>query len=370
MEPIQFANEEPTMSTTNPIGTIGFDFIEFAPGAEGAAGLRATLTALGFTHVARHRSRAIDLYRQGTINFLLNQEPNSPASYFAQEHGPSASAMGFRVRDAKRAFEELVRRGAEPVDVPCDVGELKLPAIRGIGGALVYLSDARGGGDAFYDTNFDFLPGASRSPEGCLLREIDHVTHNVFKGRMDHWARYYERLFDFAEYRYYDIKGEYTGLHSRAMSGPEGKLRIPINEESPKGGGQIQEFLTLYNGEGIQHIALATDDIYEAIDRLRHARIPMMTAPPGAYYTDLETRLPGHGEPVSELEKRGILIDGAVQDGARRILLQIFTETLIGPIFIEIIQRKGNEGFGEGNFTALFKAMERDQIRRGAIEAA
>lgn len=354
----------------NPIGTLGFEFIEFAPAPGGADAIRTTFSALGFTLVARHRSQRIDLYRQGRVNFLLNETPASPAAHFAREHGASASAMGFRVKDAKHAYEELLRRGAEPVETACGIGELKLPAIRGIGGALIYLCDARGGADGFFDVNFDFTDGAERQPEGCLLLEIDHLTHNVFKGRMDYWANYYAQLFDFRQIRFFDIKGEYTGLHSRAMSGPEGKIRIPLNEESSSGTGQIQEFLSRYNGEGIQHVALTTDNIYETIDRLRRANVPMMTAPPATYYEDLDARLPKHGEPLVDMQKRGILIDGSTEGGDLRILLQIFTETLIGPIFIEIIQRKRNEGFGEGNFTALFKSMERDQLRRGVIEAA
>jgi 4-hydroxyphenylpyruvate dioxygenase len=354
----------------NPIGTLGFEFIEFAPAPGGGDAIRATFEALGFSLVARHRSQRVELYRQGRINFLLNETPASPAAHFAREHGSAASAMGFRVKDARRAYDELLRRGAEPFEIACGIGELKLPAIRGIGGALIYLCDDRGGADGFFDVNFDFLPGIDRHPEGCLLQEIDHLTHNVFKGRMDYWADYYSRLFDFHEIRYFDIKGEYTGLHSRAMGGPEGKLRIPLNEESSSGTGQIQEFLTRYNGEGIQHVALTTDSINETVDRLRRANVSMMTPPPSTYYEDLEERLPKHGEPLADMQKRGILIDGATEGGDRRILLQIFTETLIGPIFIEIIQRKRNEGFGEGNFTALFKSMERDQIRRGIIEAA
>ncbi|MEQ1707907.1 MAG: 4-hydroxyphenylpyruvate dioxygenase [Terricaulis sp.] len=354
----------------NPIGTLGFEFIEFAPAQGAADAIRTTFAALGFSLVARHRSQCVELYRQGGVNFLLNETPASPAAHFAHEHGASASAMGFRVKDAKRAYEELLRRGGEPAEIGCGIGELRLPAIRGIGGALIYLCDERGGADGFFDVNFDFIPGAERHPEGCLLQEIDHLTHNVFKGRMDYWANYYTQLFNFREIRYFDIKGEYTGLHSRAMSGPEGKIRIPLNEESSRGTGQIQEFLTRYNGEGIQHVALTTDNIYETIDRLRRANVPMMTPPPSAYYEDLDERLPKHGEPLADMQRRGILIDGSTEGGDLRILLQIFTETLIGPIFIEIIQRKRNEGFGEGNFTALFKSMERDQVRRGVIEAA
>jgi 4-hydroxyphenylpyruvate dioxygenase len=325
---------------------------------------------LGFTHVARHRSKAVDLWRQGGINFIINYQPGSWAHYYAEEHGPSACGMAFRVRDARAAYHRALELGAQPIDVPAGPMELKLPAIRGIGGAILYLIDRYEDGASIYDIDFQYLEGTERRPQGCGFKVIDHLTHNVYRGRMDYWAGYYEKLFNFREIRYFDIKGEYTGLRSRAMTAPDGKIRIPLNEEGQAGGeGQIKEYLLKYNGEGIQHIAFACDRLIECWDRLRARGVPFMTAPPDTYYEMLDERLPGHGEPVAELRSRGILLDGSTEGGDRRLLLQIFSETLVGPIFFEFIQRKGDEGFGEGNFQALFESMERDQLRRGALKS-
>jgi 4-hydroxyphenylpyruvate dioxygenase len=247
--------------------------------------------------------------------------------------------------------------------------ELRLPAIKGIGGAPLYLIDRYEDGKSIYDIDFEFHPGVDRHPEGCGFREIDHLTHNVYRGRMDYWAKFYERLFNFREIRYFDIKGEYSGLFSKAMTAPDGKIRIPLNEEASKGTGQIEEFLMQYNGEGIQHIALICDDLIACWDRLKANGVPFMTPPPATYYEMLEERLPGHGEPISELQPRGILLDGSTEEGDPRLLLQIFSATLVGPVFFEFIQRKKDEGFGEGNFTALFQSIERDQLRRGVLGA-
>jgi len=246
--------------------------------------------------------------------------------------------------------------------------ELKLPAIKGIGGALLYLIDRYGAGASIYDIDFEYLPGVDPHPKGCGFKSIDHLTHNVYRGRMDYWANFYERLFNFREIRYFDIKGEYTGLKSRALTAPDGKIRIPLNEEGGTGG-QIEEYLIKYNGEGIQHIAFSCEDLFDSWDKLKARGVPFMTAPPDNYYEMLEERLPGHGESVDALQSRGILLDGTTSDEEPRLLLQIFSEPLIGPIFFEFIQRKEDEGFGEGNFQALFESMERDQMRRGALSA-
>jgi 4-hydroxyphenylpyruvate dioxygenase len=246
--------------------------------------------------------------------------------------------------------------------------ELRLPAIKGIGGAPLYLIDRFEDGKSIYDIDFEFIEGVDRHPVGHGLRVVDHLTHNVYRGRMTHWANFYERLFNFREIRYFDIKGEYTGLTSKAMTAPDGKIRIPLNEESSRGSGQIEEFLMAFNGEGIQHIAFLTDSLPEVIDRLQIAGVPLMSAPNDYYYENLEKRLPGHGEPVAELQSRGILLDGSTEGGSRRLLLQIFSKTLLGPVFFEFIQRKGDEGFGEGNFKALFESLERDQIERGTLK--
>ena len=352
----------------NPLGLDGFEFIEFCAPDKGL--LEPVFEKLGFTRIARHRSKDVDLWRQGEINMIANYEPRSPAAYFAAEHGPSACGMAFRVRDAKKAYDMAIARGAEPVETRTGPMELRLPAIRGIGGAIIYLIDRYGDALSIYDIDFEYLPGVDRHPVGAGFKLIDHLTHNVYGGRMDHWAKFYERVFNFREIRYFDIKGEYTGLTSRAMTAPDGRIRIPLNEEGKAGGGQIEEFLRQYNGEGIQHIAFICDDLIGALDRLKALGVPLMTAPPAAYYEMLEERLPGHGEPVAELQTRGILLDGSTEDGDPRLLLQIFSQTMIGPVFFEFIQRKKDEGFGEGNFTALFKSMERDQLQRGVLETA
>ncbi len=350
----------------NPMGLDGFEFVEFSAPERGL--LERVFETIGFTHVARHRSKDVDLWRQGGINFITNYEPNSPAYFYAQEHGPAACGMAFRVRDAQKAYAEVLKKGAQPIDMPTGAMELKLPAIKGIGGASLYLIDRYEDGKSIYDIDFEFIEGVDRHPEGCGFDLIDHLTHNVYRGRMDYWADYYESFFNFKEIRYFDIKGEYTGLLSRAMSAPDGKIRIPLNEEAGGGRGQIEEFLMQYNGEGIQHIAFSCDDLLGCWDRLKKIGVPFMTAPPDAYYEMLEERLPGHGEPVNELKARGILLDGSVEKGDPRLLLQIFSETMVGPIFFEFIQRKKDDGFGEGNFKALFESMERDQIRRGVLE--
>ncbi|MEM8798925.1 MAG: 4-hydroxyphenylpyruvate dioxygenase [Pseudomonadota bacterium] len=352
----------------NPIGLDGFEFVEFTAPEKGL--LEKVFTTAGFTKVARHRSKDVELWRQGDINFITNYEPKSPAYYFAEEHGPSACGMAFRVRDAQAAYAQLLEKGAQPLDIPTGPMELRLPAIKGIGGAALYLVDRYGEDLSIYDIDFVYLDGVDRHPEGCGFKVIDHLTHNVYRGRMDYWANFYESLFNFREIRFFDIKGEYTGLLSRALTAPDGKIRIPLNEEAAGGKGQIEEYLMAYNGEGIQHIAFSCDDLLACWDRLKEAGVPFMTAPPATYYEMLDERLPGHGEPVSELQSRGILLDGSTEDGDPRLLLQIFSDTLVGPVFFEFIQRKKDEGFGEGNFKALFESIERDQIARGVLETA
>jgi 4-hydroxyphenylpyruvate dioxygenase len=350
----------------NPLGLDGFEFIEFSAPEKGL--LEPVFERMGFSRIARHRSKDVDLWRQGEINLIANYEPQSPAAYFAAEHGPSACGMAFRVKNARVAYDEAIARGAEPVETRTGPMELRLPAIRGIGGAMIYLVDRYGDALSIYDIDFDYLPGVDRNPVGAGFKIIDHLTHNVYGGRMAHWGSFYERVFNFREIRYFDIKGEYTGLTSRAMTAPDGKIRIPLNEEGKAGGGQIEEYLRAYNGEGIQHIAFSCDDLPACWDRLKVLGTPFAPPPPKAYYDMLEERLPGHGEPVDALQSRGILLDGSTQDGDPRLLLQIFSQTMIGPVFFEFIQRKKDEGFGEGNFTALFKSIERDQIERGALQ--
>ncbi|TCP14561.1 4-hydroxyphenylpyruvate dioxygenase [Crenobacter luteus] len=350
----------------NPMGLMGFEFVEFASPTPNV--LEPLFERMGFSLVARHRSKDVLLYRQGDINFVVNREPKSHAAYFAAEHGPSACGMAFRVKDSHQAYYRALELGAQPVDIPTGPMELHLPAIKGIGGAPIYLIDRFEDGKSIYDIDFEFLDGVERHPVGHGLKLIDHLTHNVYRGRMTYWGSFYERLFNFREIRYFDIQGEYTGLTSRAMTAPDGKIRIPLNEESSKGRGQIEEFLMAFNGEGIQHIAFLTDNLIDAIDRLQMAGVPLMTAPNDYYYQALDARLPGHGQPVEQLQARGILLDGTTEGGRPRLLLQIFSQPVLGPVFFEFIQRQGDEGFGEGNFKALFESLERDQIARGTLK--
>mgnify|MGYP006194946355 FL=1 len=352
----------------NPMGLMGFEFVEFASPVAGV--IEPVFERMGFTLVAKHRSKDVVLYRQGDINFIVNREPKSLAGYFAAEHGPCACALAFRVKDSHKAYERALAMGAQPVEIPTGPMELRLPAIKGIGGAPLYLIDRFEDGKSIYDIDFEFIEGVDRHPEGHGFKSIDHLTHNVYKGRMIFWSQFYEKIFNFREIRYFDIKGTHTGLTSRAMTAPDGMIRIPLNEESGKTGGQIEEFLMQFNGEGIQHIALICDDLVGTVDKLAMAGVPLMTAPNDVYYEMLEGRLPGHGQPVAELQSRGILLDGSTEGGQPRLLLQIFSQTQLGPVFFEFIQRRGDEGFGEGNFKALFESLERDQMRRGALEVA
>ncbi len=349
----------------NPMGLRGFEFVEFTAPEKGI--IEPVFESIGMTRIAEHRSKDVHLWRQGNINMLINYEPNSPAAFYAAEHGPSACAMAFRVKNAQEAYALALKNGAQPAEVESGFSELKLPAIKGIGGAFIYLIDRYDDELSIYDVDFKYLDGVDKRPEGCGFNIIDHLTHNVYKGRMDYWADYYETLFNFREIRYFDIKGEYTGLVSRALTAPDGQIRIPLNEEKSEAVGQIEEYLREYKGEGIQHIAFSCDDLIGCWDRLKASGVSFMTAPPSTYYDMLEDRLPGHGEPTQELRNRGILLDGTTEGGEPRLLLQIFSEKAIGPIFFEFIQRKEDDGFGEGNFEALFKSIERDQMARGVI---
>ena len=350
--------------STNPMATDGFEFVEYtAPDPEALGQL---FESMGFVRVARHRSKDVSLFRQGDVNFIVNGEKESFAQGFARVHGPSVCAIAFRVKNAARAYKRALALGAWGVENKVGPMELNIPAIKGIGDSLIYLVDRYGPRGSIYDVDFDFLPGVEPNPPGVGISYIDHLTHNVHRGRMDEWAEFYERLFNFREIRYFDIEGKLTGLKSKAMTSPCGKIRIPINE-STDDKSQIQEYLSAYHGEGIQHIALGTGDIYGAVETLRTKGVPFQTVP-DTYYEQIDQRLPGHGEDMARLAANRILIDGAPTQGGG-LLLQIFTQTVIGPIFFEIIQRRGNEGFGEGNFRALFESIELDQIRRGVLKA-
>jgi 4-hydroxyphenylpyruvate dioxygenase len=344
----------------NPMATDGFEFVEYTGPDPNA--LASLFERMGFAAAARHRSKQVTLYRHGDVNFILNAEPASFAQAFARLHGPSVCAIAFRVADARNAYERALSLGARPVHGKVGPMELNIPAIEGIGGSLVYLVD-RYGERTIYDVDFVSLAKGRAADEVGLLG-IDHLTHNVHRGRMGEWAAFYERLFNFREIRYFDIEGKLTGLRSRAMTSPDGKIRIPINE-STDDKSQIAEYLAAYRGEGIQNIALATTDIYATVEALAARGVRFMTVP-DTYYEMVDTRVPGHGQDLARLRRDRILVDGMPRAG-QGLLLQIFTETVIGPIFFEIIERRGNEGFGEGNFRALFESIEEDQIRRGVL---
>ena len=358
--------EKGPLGLENPMGTDGFEFVEYA--APDPELLRDLFSKMGFPEVARHKRKNVTLHRQGDCNFIINADPGSFAEEFARAHGPCACAMAFRVKDAAKAHARALELGATNVESDAAEGELRIPAIEGIGGSRLYLVDTYGEKGTIYDTDFTFFPDAAEkeASHASHLVYLDHLTHNVHRGRMAFWADFYERLFNFREIRYFDIEGKQTGLLSKAMTSPCGKLRIPLNE-SRDDKSQIEEFLRDYKGEGIQHIALGSDDIYATVDILRGRGIKFQDTP-DTYYELVDERVKGHGEPTAELEKRRILVDGAPTEG-QGLLLQIFTQNAIGPIFFEIIQRKGNEGFGEGNFKALFESIELDQIRRGVLTA-
>ncbi|MCI5061102.1 MAG: 4-hydroxyphenylpyruvate dioxygenase [Alphaproteobacteria bacterium] len=341
----------------NPLKTNGFEFVEYAGDVDL---LHKTFTDMGFAPIAKHKERDVTLYRQGRVNFLLNAEKDGQGAEFSKEHGTGASAMAFVVEDAAYAYAEGLKRGATAAGTQGRSMNEHIPAIEGIGGTLLYLVDD----PLFYEQDFEFT-GDEKYPAGLGMTYIDHLTHNVFRGNMDKWAKFYEDIFNFKEIRYFDIEGKLTGLKSRAMTSPCGKIRIPLNESSDDKS-QIEEFLKRYNGEGIQHIALGTDDIYATVEGLRANKVVLQDTP-DTYYEGVEARVPGHGEDLEKLKELRILIDGAPTD-EQGLLLQIFTQDAMGPVFFEIIQRKGNEGFGEGNFQALFESIELDQVRRGVLD--
>ncbi|MGE5626325.1 MAG: 4-hydroxyphenylpyruvate dioxygenase [Bacillota bacterium] len=354
MKPTQFEN---------PMGVDGFEFVEFA--APDAKLLHALFPKLGFTAVAKHKKKAVTLYRQGECNFLVNEEPKSFAATFAKQHGPSA--CGFAIRFSKPAAhvrEQAIKKGGEAVGELESTKAVDVPVIKGIGGSMLYLVDHYGPKGSVYDGEFEYLKGVDKHPKGFGLTFVDHLTHNLYFGNMEKFARFYEQLFNFREIRYFDIKGVKTGLISKAMTAPDGMVRIPLNESSdPKS--QINEYLDEYKGEGIQHIACFTNDIYSTVESMRKAGLRFLDTP-DAYFEMIDERVPNHGEDVPRLAKNKILID-ADRETKKKLLLQIFTQNVIGPVFFEIIQRKGNEGFGEGNFQALFESIERDQMKRGVL---
>lgn len=363
MGPFPHDAAKSTITTENPAGTDGFEFVEFAhPDPQE---LRDLFARMGYAHVANHKTKQIELWQQGDITYVLNAETDSFAARFVADHGPCAPSMGWRVVDAQKAFDYVVSKGAEPYEGNGKV--LDVPAIVGIGGSLLYLVDQ------YYDTSpyndeYDWIQQSK--PAGVGFYYLDHLTHNVHKGNMDKWFRFYEELFNFREIRFFDIEGKFTGLLSRALTSPCGRIRIPINEDRGETG-QIVAYLKKYNGEGIQHIAVGSSDIYGSTDVIAAQGLKFMPGPPETYYALSHDRVVGHEEPIARMQKHGILIDGegVVDGGETKILLQIFSKTVIGPIFFEFIQRKGDDGFGEGNFKALFESIEQEQIDSGELAA-
>lgn len=351
------------ISNENPAGTDGFEFVEFAHPSPDV--LRRLFNQMGYVHTATHKSRQIELWQQGDITYVLNADPKSFTARFVQQHGPCASSMAWRVVDAQHAFDHAVANGATPYTAQDKC--LDVPAIVGIGGSLLYFVDTYGDQSA-YDKEYDWH--ITDTPKGVGFYYLDHLTHNVFKGNMDKWFKFYGDLFNFREIRFFDIEGKYTGLFSRALSSPCGRIRIPINEDRGETG-QIVSYLKKYKGEGIQHIAVGSDDIYSGVEQIADNGVKFMPGPPQAYYDLSHARVADHQEPLDRMQKHGILIDGegVVDGGETKILLQIFSKTVIGPIFFEFIQRKGDDGFGEGNFKALFESIEREQIENGEIAA-
>jgi len=343
----------------NPLGLEGFEFAEFA--APDGKQLHDLFKQMGFTAIGRHATRNITFYRQGGVNFLVNEEPDSFASEFAAAHGPCCTGFALLVADRNDAFSSVMGKGATSL-AGIKGSAMECPRIRGIGGSVLYLVD-RIGGSPF---NAEYVPieGAEMHPVGFGLGYIDHLTHNVYEGNMDEWASFYSRFFNFHQAKYFDIRGQQTGLRSRAMTAPNGMISIPINESS-ESNSQINEYLQQYGGEGVQHIALYSNDIYQSIEAMRAAGVEFLNTP-DTYYELINFRVPEHEEDVPRMQKNGILLDADSETGKKQ-LLQIFTQTSIGPIFFEIIQRKGNTGFGEGNFQALFDSIELDQARRGVL---
>jgi 4-hydroxyphenylpyruvate dioxygenase len=364
MGPFPHNAEKSQISDENPAGTDGFEFVEFSHPEPQE--LRDLFARMGYALTARHKTKEIELWQQGDVTYVLNAEPGSFAARFVDEHGPCAPSMGWRVVDAQHAFEHAVSKGAEPY--LGDDKTMNVPTIKGIGGSLIYFIDQ------YYDTspyNAEFNWLAQSKPRGDGFYYLDHLTHNVFKGNMDKWFAFYSDLFNFEQIRFFDIQGKHSGLFSRALTSPCGRIRIPINEDRGETG-QIVAYLKKYKGEGIQHIAVGTEDIYAATDQIADKGIKFMPGPPDAYYALSHDRVHDHQEPIEKMKKYGILIDGegVVDGGETRILLQIFSKTVIGPIFFEFIQRKGDDGFGEGNFKALFESIEQEQIDNGEIVVA
>ncbi len=357
--------ETPVMEnrvTDNPLGLDGIEFVEFvSPDPEA---LHRLFVEFGFSRIKHHRSKKIDLYRQNDITFLLNREPESFAAKFGKLHGPSICSMGWRVKDVFKATAAAAARGAVLEHEEKDYfgrNDHPTPAIRGIGDSLIYLVDDWMNPFFYEGLGFDSYRAPAHVPHKGFI-SIDHLTNNVPLGTMKKWADFYKGVFGFTEVRYFDIRGTRTGLQSYALRSPCGKFCIPINEATEKES-QINEYLREYNGPGIQHLAFLTSDIVASLEKLEGTSIQTLDID-DEYYAEVFDRVPGVTEDREVLRRHQILVDGD-EDG---YLLQIFTKNLVGPIFIEIIQRKNHLSFGEGNFQALFRSIERDQMKRGVFE--
>jgi len=341
----------------NPLGLRGIEFTEFA--SPDTDFMHDVFGAFGFSKLKRHATKDILYYNQRDIHFLLNREKKGFSADFAKSHGPAICSMGWRVDNAEEAQAEAVRRGAKAAKP--EETDLPYPAIYGIGDSLIYLIDQFGDKGNIYDQDFIDLE-EKNVVEDLGFIEIDHLTNNVFKGTMDTWAKFYKEVFGFTEVRYFDIKGQKTALLSYALRSPDGSFCIPINEGKDDNNNQIDEYLNQYNGPGVQHIAFRSDDLLASLDKLDRNVIDTLDIHDN-YYEEVFNRVPGVTEDPKRIQDHQVLVDG----DDKGYLLQIFTKNLFGPIFIELIQRKENLGFGEGNFQALFESIERDQERRGVI---
>jgi 4-hydroxyphenylpyruvate dioxygenase len=343
----------------NPVGLDGVEFIEYA--GTDPKFFESLFLRYGFEKIAKHPTQQIELYRQGEVNFIVNCQPGTFAADFAKLHGPSICSTGFRVKNAADAQKIATARGGVAYLGADDLrGATAYPAIMGIGDSLVYFMDKTNTKD-LYENIFGLKNGGPQVV-GHGFKFVDHFTNNVPKGEMDKWSEFYTNVFGFYEIRYFDIKGKSTGLLSKAMGSPDGKFAVPINEPAD-GKSQIQEYLDEYAGSGIQHVAMSTDDIIGTLESLRKTNLEFLAAPPETYYRAMKTRLPMVVEDVDRLRKNAILVDGDHEG----YLLQIFSKNIVGPIFFEVIQRRGHDGFGNGNFQALFDAIEQDQRERGYL---
>lgn len=348
------AAKQPTHD--NPVETKGFALVEFA--AREADGLAALFDTLGFVRVGRHREADIALYRQGGVTLLLNIDAEGPAAAFRDAHGPGVWSVGFGVGDADRALSRALTHGAARADAS-PLGSM--PAIAGIGGTRLCFVDVAG--EASLAALFEPVAVQPANAE-IGVAEIDHVAFNLRRGAAASWATLFEQALGFRRVRYFHIAGKQTGLNLLAMASPCGKIRIPLNE-AREDASQIEDFINEFRGEGVQHMGFGVADILGAVETLRGRGLRFQTTE-DAYYEALPNRAMGHSEDVERLRRTGVLLDGDAENGH---LLQIFSANVVGPMFFELIQRKGAEGFGEGNITALFEAVEAAQIKLGALKA-